>query len=133
MDVCSTGFSADFTSSYNILARPKDASFVRRFSFFAARVPAVSFSNTYAPLASVPFSLVVFLEIVVERLAARTLEQLMKVHVCAKALRKARTVSLAQGPHARLAAHVANLTALVSTTMIETHPGRLSSHRRSPL
>jgi hypothetical protein len=72
-------------------------------------------------------------EIIVERLAARTLEQRMKVHVSAIFLRKAGTIGLTQRPHARLAALVANFTALVSATMIKAHPGTLPSHRRSPL
>ena len=75
----------------------------------------------------------VFLEIVVERLAARTLEQGMKVHVSAISLRKAGTIGFTQGPHARLATLVTNFAALVSATMIKAHPGTLPSHRCSPL
>ena len=75
----------------------------------------------------------VLLEVIVERLAARTLEQGMKVHVSAISLRKAGTIGLTQGPHARLATLVANFTALVAATMIKARPGSLPSHRCSPL
>jgi hypothetical protein len=60
----------------------------------------------------------VLLEIVVKRLAARTLEQRMKVHISAISLRKPRTIGLTQGPDARLAALVANIAAFVATPMI---------------
>ena len=72
-------------------------------------------------------------KIVVERFATLALEQCVKVHISAIPLRKAGAISLAQGPHARLAALVANFAALVAATMIEAHPRTLPSHRRSPL
>ena len=75
----------------------------------------------------------VLLEVIVERLAARTLEQRMKVHVRAISLRKARTIGLTQGPHACLAALVTNFAALVSAAMINAYLGALPSHRCSPL
>ena len=75
----------------------------------------------------------VLLEVIVERLAARTLEQGMKVHVSAISLRKAGTIGLTQGPHACLAALVTNFATLVAATMIEAHPGTLPSHRCFPL
>jgi hypothetical protein len=74
-----------------------------------------------------------FLEIVVERFAARALKQRMKMHIGSISFRKTWAVCFAQGAHASFAALVTHFTTFIPAPMIKAHPRTSSSHGFSPL
>src|SRR5262249_60150773 len=57
----------------------------------------------------------------------------MKVHVGSISLRKPWAISLTQGADAGFPALVTNFTALITATVIKTHPGTSFSHWFAPL